>query len=670
MRQQANNPDQIGLAGATTMPGVDCSTSKAIPYDQRPAERIAAEEIIKQEKSLIRRHKGCLYRYRPDAGFWSPWSEVEIRSRAMSVLKCIYVVEEKDDGRLEFFYRWGSAAQARNAVAVIEAQVPAMPVEASRQVIVFGNGTYDISERALRPHSFKDYAMSGLGADFIELSDCPSELRRVIHTCYGLEAEPIIRACIRQLIDPSIPYGQAFHFLGRSGGGKGTLIEFLQSLFSRDLVTDLAHPAQIDNPDKLHQFVLGRQLVVFPDCPAHSPGRAGAGTFSTFYKLVENVPLTTRRLNSSESHTSPMGVRCIIGSTQPLSLGRDAKTGFARRVLTVRVRDVEGHSEQDPSLKDDLLRSMRAGQVRSEAASWALAMAEAEVLAVLAKKDPEGLLSDAAEDAEIAGDSVSQFADQCLIPHPLGPAAQISPADLAAIYEAYCGWCMHSNVGHPMQLSNFQGQLRQTLGGGRCLPRRKESRKDAKAAGRERQWLPALDAGFALIRGLLPESDLSRNRFNPAFIASGGLCAIRSQPPFERPKQTFNGPGQGQGGTGQGHPPGPGPEPLQNLGGPMGPELIHHLELCREEETDIGSHTFSLQESHQGVGPVPAQASAQPRSEKGFPGRTKRHGPVPASPVPRQQSLVLEVTPVGSGAEVFDGDDDPAWGLPPGDSED
>lgn len=658
--------------GDTELTASNRSSAGAIHYDQRPAERIAAEEIVKEECALIRRHRGNLYRYQQKVGFWSPWSEVEVRSRAMSILKRIYVIQEREDGRQVFYFRWGTASQARNTVAVIEAQVLPFPCEALGNVIVFGNGTYSVKEACLQEHSHENYATYGIDADFVESAECPQELRRSIHTCYGVESEPIIRACIRQLIDPSVPYGQAFHFLGRSGGGKGTLIEFFQSLFSHDLVTDLAHPAQIDNPDRLYQFVLGRRLVVFPDCPAHAPAGAGAGTLSTFYKLIENAPLTTRKLHSSESHTSPLDVRCILGSTQPLSLGRDAKTGFARRVLTIRVRDAEGRVEQDPTLKDDLLRSKRARQIRSEAVSWALAMPKDEVLAVLARNDPEGLLRDAAADAEIAGDSVSQFADQCLTPHPDGPNAEVTAEDLAKIYESYCGWCKHSNVGHPMQRFNFQGQLRQTLGGGRCLPRRKESRIEARAAGRDRHWIPSLDAGFALIRGLLPEDRPIRDAFNPAFIGTGKLVAIRSQPPVERSATCTVGTGPGGLDPARGHGRETGPKGLQQLGGPLGTgadqdveQSAENLRHCTDSAVASEKLPSSLHGKQPSLGPVPTPIKPEPRLYPGFQGRNAERKPVPTSSVPMQQALLFQGQAVGSGADVFDVEDDPAWGPRP-----
>jgi len=69
------------------------------------------------------------------------------------------------------------------------------------------------------------------------------------------------------------------------------------------------------------------------------------------------------------------------------------------------------------------------------------------------------------------------------------------------------------------------------LGPKRCLPRAKQSASDAKANNRKRQNIPAFDAGFILISGILSQgndalSHPTSEDFQPTRVSSGGLEKI------------------------------------------------------------------------------------------------------------------------------------------------
>ncbi|EDY39102.1 Pas55 [Cyanobium sp. PCC 7001] len=509
-----------------------------------PPERQAAEVLYAEHDQLIAWDGGCFRRYDHALGYWRAWSLDEARTAALGVLSLL-CEPPKDPTKGAPRFRFGTDRQVQGAVSLLAGLAGRGPLQdVPPPVVVFGNGTFNLRTRRLEPHSPEHGATYAVDADYLPGAGCPAALQRVIETCYPEGAEPIIRAELRWLIDPSVRYGEVFHHLGDTGTGKGLLVEFLSSLLPPSLQATAAHPASLDTPEKLHQIVRGRRLLQFPDCPARLRNSGHSGLF---YELVENKPQTARRLYSAEAEEArPFNVRCIIASVAPLQFS-DGRDGFLRRCLTLQTLQRSG--DPDPMLRSDLIGSTPEHRViRSQAVSWAMSMPTFELEAILSKNDPEGLLRLGEAEAAAAGDSVSQFADACLVPHPLGPDAEVDEADLGQMFEAYRGWCKYAGVEHAMQLSNFRGQLRRVLGPGRCLPRRKESREEAKAQGRppsQRQNLPRFDAGFALRHGLLRPSNGSgglgnRETFDRMEVRSGGLGTLSSlrtalRPPALRP---------------------------------------------------------------------------------------------------------------------------------------
>ena len=234
-----------------------------------------------------------------------------------------------------------------------------------------------------------------------------------------------------------------------------------------------------------------------------------------------------------------MFCRSVLASVAALQFS-DGRAGFSRRVLTLQTSPRAG--DPDASLRTDLIgNSAEHRIIRGQAISWALQMSMDAVNAVLDKNDPEGLLR--ANDAEVAAasDTVSQWVDACLVPHPDGPDTEVDEFALSQMFESYLGWCKYAGVQYAMQRQNFMGQLRRVLGPARCLPRRKESRAEARADGRseeQRLNLPRLDVGFMLRAGVLLNHNGGhgdRSTFNRLALGSGGLAALGQLPTGMRP---------------------------------------------------------------------------------------------------------------------------------------
>ena len=366
-----------------------------------------------------------------------------------------------------------------------------------------------------------------MAAEYIKDSGCPPELKAMVENCYPEGALEIVQTIVRWAIDPTVRYGQAFHIVGDSGTGKGLLIDFIRSLFPLNVISQLLHPAELCNGDKIYQNVLGRRLLVFPDTPSALERRDG-DNINLFYELVENKPVTIRKLHAGESEDSQlMHCRFIIGSIQPLEL-KNGRDGYLRRILMLHTLPRQG--EPDHSLQEQLNpEGKRFDQIRAEAISWALTMSNEDLNNVLNGNDPEGLLRDSSKDMAANSDALSQWADQCLMPSAQN--LKVSELDWALMFECYLGWCRYNNSRHTLQRHRFPNALRTVLGPKRCLPRAKQSASDAKANNRKRQNIPAFDAGFILIPGILSQgkdalSQPTSEDFQPTRVSSGGLEKI------------------------------------------------------------------------------------------------------------------------------------------------
>lgn len=496
-----------------------------IEVKPRPIDLQGAEIMLEEKNNLITEKAWSLFRYYKELGYWLRWEDTKAKKAAQEALQRLgKLVDEAG-----WIFPYGTSSQVKATVDQLKVLTTGGVLGNSTpaKVIVFKNGTFNLNTNKLEQHSPSNGATYGVAADYIKNSECPPELESMLEKCYPPGALPIVQAIIRWLVDPSVRYGQAFHIVGDSGTGKGLLIDFCRSLLPSSVTGQLLHPAQINSSEKIHHYVLGRRLLAFPDTPSEFGGREG-DNINLFYELVENKPVTTRKLFAGESEESqPMHCRFILGSIQPLEL-KNGRAGYLRRTLMLHT--LPRHGEQDHSLLEQLNpKGKRFDQIRAEAISWALTLSQDELNNVLNGDDPEGLLRDSAKDMAANSDALSQWADQCLIPSEQN--LQVTDLDWALMFECYLGWCRYNNSRHTLQRHRFPNALRAVLGPKRCLPRTKESASNAKANNRQRQNLALFDAGFILIPGILSQgkdalSQPTSEDFQPTRVSSGGLERI------------------------------------------------------------------------------------------------------------------------------------------------
>ncbi len=524
--------------------GHDAEKGAAIhEKDETPIDLLAAQILQKESGHTIACHQDAFFIYNPAAGYWSRVSADAMKRRALDVLKRIYVMVKLEDIEFESF-KFGSARQVDDTVRSLRSVAGPGPLDrrSPPHVVVFSNGTFNLRTNTLEPHNSDHGATYAVAGPFVPDALCPPEVERIIARCFPDGAEVILRAMFRWVIDPTVPYGQAFHLLGGTGTGKGLVLTLVQSLLPSELVSALSHPADLKGPEQLYQFALGRRLMLFPDCPAKMPRYAEH--LGPWYELAENKPQSLRRLHGSDTDACRLHCRSIIASITPLKLS-DSRDGAQRRLLTLESLPRGG--EPDPTLLEDISgNTNRQRQMLGELASWALLMPLDEVNDVLAKNDSGGLLRESAAAVAAEGDTVAMFIDACLVPITSKPDAEVRGADVEVtdadwkhMFTTYLGWCKAVNVTYGMQFSNFQGQVRRTLGVDRCLPRVKESRTEARAAGREpaeRLNLVRFDAGFKLRDGLFKPSPCREGVvFDHLAAGSGGLARIAELPPCRRP---------------------------------------------------------------------------------------------------------------------------------------
>jgi hypothetical protein len=508
------------------------------PGTSEPIELAAASALLAELPGQLAYRAGTFWRYDPAAGYWSPADEVTMQAAALGILQRCFV-ETEEGGAL---FRFGGAKEQANTIATLRPLAGAGPLDRATppRVIVFNGGTYDLETGQLVPHSPDHGATFAVDAPWLGLQEHPpAEVLAFVAACYGIDALPIVRALVRWAMDPSIRYGQAWHLLGQSHSGKGLLLALLASLFPASLTSALPHPVLLENPDKVQQYCVGHRLVTFPDTPPRAP-RNTSGHLGTWYSLVSNEPVTSRRLNASEVTNGRLHVRSIICSTTQLQLS-DGRDGYLSRVLTLPTLPRTG--AVDPTIKDRLLGDTDAHRtMRGLLAGWALAMPLEEVEAVLSRDDPAGILREAAADLAREADHPSRWADECLMPHPCGPQAPVNDQGWREFFDCYLLWCKRENIRHEGNRERFIGQIRAVLGVARCLPRGKGPRP--AEPGAKRRDLPRFDAGFALRPGLVEGAhSWDEPRLVESKLQPGGLAALEALEPARRPDEPGDGAG-------------------------------------------------------------------------------------------------------------------------------
>ena len=248
-----------------------------------------------------------------------------------------------------------------------------------------------------------------------------------------------------------------------------------------------------------------------------------------FYKLVENVEVSARKLNASDSTPIAPNCRFSAGTTKMPTLS-DSNDGISRRalVLTTNSRD----SKPDRNLKASIVGDTEQHrQLRAEVIGWALSMPKADVIDTLYGDAAADYLDANLRELEDGGDAVAYFIDEVLQP---SEATEVTKADWALAYSVFRAYCETKGFSGKFNEGNFINRVRHKLPH-LYRKRRKESLADAVADGRNkdsRRNLPSLDWGWSLRETAWGSARFSEGpRVVTAGLGSDGFEALREHRP-------------------------------------------------------------------------------------------------------------------------------------------
>ncbi len=315
------------------------------------------------------------------------------------------------------------------------------PLPVNNHLRAFNNCVVDLRTGARMPHDKEYYLTSQIPYDYEPGKDCPEAFRQFVADSFGEDMLPIVRAFTSMFLDPTAPYGRFPHLIGQSGGGKGTLGRFWNSLFGEDGASS-GDFSNIATAEGRHQYLTGKALFSIPDAGGYVCG------LRAFYELVDNGGMSGRALFNPVGYFKTWNTRFWIASVDHLQI-ENAGDGWARRAypIPVRARTVK----PDPDLR------LKLESCKADVVSWALAMPREERDRILLSPPTNERIINLSLDSALYGDSTKSFVDLCL--RPSANASFVPHHLLHTWYVAYCK--EHGYT--PMGMSKFISHLKTVL---------------------------------------------------------------------------------------------------------------------------------------------------------------------------------------------------------------
>jgi len=291
---------------------------------------------------------------------------------------------------------------------------------ANTHLRAFKNCVVDMRTGERMPHDKAYYLTNIIPYDYEPGKECPEVFRQFVVDSFGEDMLPIIRAFTSMFLDPTAPYGRFPHLIGKSGGGKGTLGRFWNSLFGEDGASS-GEFANLATAEGRHQYLTGKSIFAIPDAGGYVSG------LRAFYELVDGGGLSGRALFNPVGYFKNWCIRFWIASVDHLQI-ENAGDGWARRAwpIPVRSRTVK----PDPDLK------LKLEAVKADVISWALAMAREERDRILLSPPENERVINLTLDAALYGDSTKSFVDLCL--RPTAERSFVPNHKIHSWYVAYC----------------------------------------------------------------------------------------------------------------------------------------------------------------------------------------------------------------------------------------
>jgi hypothetical protein len=162
------------------------------------------------------------------------------------------------------------------------------PLPVNNHLRAFKNCVVDLRTGAQMPHDKEYYLTSQIPYEYEPEKECPEAFRQFVADSFGLDMLDVIQAFTSMFLDPTAPYGRFPHLIGQSGGGKGTLGRFWNSLFGEDGASSGNFSDIATAEGKASIPYRGNHFLAIPDAGGYISG------LQTYYELVDNGGMSGR----------------------------------------------------------------------------------------------------------------------------------------------------------------------------------------------------------------------------------------------------------------------------------------------------------------------------------------------------------------------------------------
>lgn len=478
---------------------------------------VLSQEVFSRDRGWAAAN-GYFYRYL--YGCWHRMEDGEVKKAILYCLEQCYAVTMKGAQAS----RYGNSSNVREVFDTLLIRNHRPDLQEPRPFFVFQNGTLNLLTGRLEAHDPDHAATVCFGCDWFEDAALPPAAADFFDTCYGQDRHELLRAVLRLLLDPTMPYGVFVFVKGKSGTGKGLLMRLLDCILPEYRIGSLGNDAsKLADDEGRQQAIAGRQLVFIRDLVDSKS--LNAEVLSSINSLVDNEKLGLRRLFKDDSPSRSLHCRLVISSTRFPTLrgGRSAEEGWARRCFYLDTLPRSGAPNRN------LLQPLESDPAAlGKLVSWVLAMDRDRAWQLLNKEELDDRSRDLLESAAAQSDSVAAFLDQ----H--GRPNGNTTSDLGLSYKVYRWWALEE--GHrPVAAANYKGQVREKLPA--CSLARRRNPEDWQG-----KRLPAEDRGWGLSPALVHAWAAATNT-DPAVAASlrgetsddpeGWLAVLQELRPFE-----------------------------------------------------------------------------------------------------------------------------------------
>lgn len=363
---------------------------------------------------------------RYEAGHWQPVEDLAVEAQVMDVLE-----RSREEGVKVTSHLLNSVRK----LSQLSVYVPRERWDANPDILVFSNGTLEISERRFREHKPEDYVTSALPYAYDPEAAC--EVFRAVLGNVAPDAVEFLQEFAGYCLTPDTSLETALWFKGPRGSGKSTVIEGLVAMLGdKHGVLGLG---EIESSPFALSRIPGKTLLVSTEQPS-----SYLRSTHVIDALISGESIIMDRKHRDAEEVTPTAK--IVWAMNEAPRIANTTSGIFRRVKIVEFPALKG--KRDPAVKE-WVKAEGPGIL-----NWAL-----EGLARLRERGgfelPESVISATAEFVK-SNDIPAHFVEeQCIVAMPHEVASNI-------LYSRYKGWC--EDNGHRPMSNNRIGEEWKRLG--------------------------------------------------------------------------------------------------------------------------------------------------------------------------------------------------------------